>query len=198
MKANLRELRAILRALRVILGEQTKILRKLILNLKEFTIFSFKPDKIAPQTPSNPPQNQNFPLKSTKKLFSYFSFPNNKSHTTNDNCFVKKIKIAFERKTKEKKEKLFIPITGQKNPFNWEEEIFHKQHVVLPFLSFYLFIFPFWLTTSNNITSPTLVCASKKWNEKELNCVYKSDNCWETKSFMVEFLTLHASSVLLI
>lgn len=26
---------------------------------------------------------------------------------------------------------------------------------------------------------------------EELNCVYKSDNCWETKSFTVEFLTLY-------
>lgn len=29
---------------------------------------------------------------------------------------------------------------------------------------------------------------------EELNCVYKSDNCWETKSFTVEFLTLYFSS----
>lgn len=35
------------------------------------------------------------------------------------------------------------------------------------------------------------VCAAKNSRAKELNCVYKSDNCWETKSFMVEFLTLY-------
>lgn len=32
--------------------------------------------------------------------------------------------------------------------------------------------------------------AEHKKKSEELNCVYKSDNCWETKSFMVEFLTL--------
>lgn len=39
------------------------------------------------------------------------------------------------------------------------------------------------------------LCVQPKLSErreaKELNCVYKSDNCWETKSFMVEFLTLY-------
>lgn len=30
---------------------------------------------------------------------------------------------------------------------------------------------------------------------EELNCVYKSDNCWETKSFTVEFLTLYFFSL---
>lgn len=40
------------------------------------------------------------------------------------------------------------------------------------------------------------LCAAAKKHRlarkaKELNCVYKSDNCWETKSFMVEFLALY-------
>lgn len=43
------------------------------------------------------------------------------------------------------------------------------------------------------------MCAAKnsqRREAKELNCVYKSDNCWETKSFMVEFLTLYFPSFL--
>lgn len=49
------------------------------------------------------------------------------------------------------------------------------------------------LALSNSTKKRTLqfsVC-SQNSRVKELNCVYKSDNCWETKSFMVEFLTLY-------
>lgn len=49
--------------------------------------------------------------------------------------------------------------------------------------------FPLSCPTSDAEKSTWACVCSRKFT-KELNCVYKSDNCWETKSFMVEFLLL--------